>query len=164
MIREVFRIETVTPWSVPHRTYEATTLGGYDVPANTAVVTNLAAMHNDPDLWGDPENFRPERFLTNDGKSLGKDFTLPFGFGKSNMFIYIQLTISNNLIIYKCISVGKRICAGETFARFILFAHFAALMQNFNFEFVKGQPTSLEDSLSGLITTPRDTWIRVVAR
>lgn len=81
-MREVLRIETATPLSVAHRAIEDTQLMGYNVPANTAVVTNLAAMHHDPDLWGDPENFRPDRFLTDDGKKLTKDYSLPFGFGK----------------------------------------------------------------------------------
>jgi len=38
-------------------------------------------MNNDPDMWGDPENFRPERFLKEDGQ-LSKDLTLSFGFGE----------------------------------------------------------------------------------
>lgn len=78
----MMRIETLTPLSVPHKCTRKTTLGGYEIPANTPVLTNLAAMHHDPDLWGDPEIFRPERFLKEDGQ-LTKDITLPFGFGKS---------------------------------------------------------------------------------
>lgn len=81
-MREAMRIQTLTPWSVFHRTKEATTLMGYDIPGGTIVITNLSHMHNDPDFWGDPENFRPERFLTEDGERLAKDFTLPFGLGK----------------------------------------------------------------------------------
>jgi len=46
-------------------------------------------MHHDPDLWGDPKIFRPERFLKEDGQ-LAKDFTLPFGFGKSIYMILIK--------------------------------------------------------------------------
>ncbi|XP_043266373.1 probable cytochrome P450 304a1 [Venturia canescens] len=138
-IREALRMETLTPWSVFHRTTEATTLMGYDIPNNTVVITNLSHMHNDPEFWGDPENFRPERFLTEDGKALAKDYTFAFG-------------------------LGRRVCAGETFARFLLFSHFAAFAQNFNFEFVEHQPTSLKDVLPGLITTPKETWIRVVSR
>lgn len=60
--------------------------------------------------------------------------------------------------------LGRRVCAGETYARFIFFAHFAGLAQNFNFELVDGEPTELQDTLSGLITTPMDTWIRVSPR
>uniref|UniRef100_A0A0C9R0W5 Cyp304a1_1 protein n=1 Tax=Fopius arisanus TaxID=64838 RepID=A0A0C9R0W5_9HYME len=83
VIREVMRIETLTPLGVIHRCTENTSLKGYDIPVNTVVLTNLSAMHNDSDFWGDPENFRPERFLDQNGQPV-KDFTLPFGLGNFN--------------------------------------------------------------------------------
>lgn len=55
-------------------------------------------------------------------------------------------------------------CAGETFARYNMFGVLAVLMQNFNFSFVEGQSTSLEDKLPGLITTPKETWVKVEPR
>ncbi|XP_054009632.1 probable cytochrome P450 304a1 [Hylaeus anthracinus] len=137
-IRESFRYETLTPFAVFHKTLKDTTLGGYNVSKSTLVITNLAGMHKDPDLWGDPENFRPERFLNENGL-LGKDLSFPFGF-------------------------GHRVCAGETFARYNIFEMFAALMQNFNLSFVEGQPTKPEDKLPGLIVTPKETWIQVEPR
>ncbi|XP_018364794.1 PREDICTED: probable cytochrome P450 304a1 [Trachymyrmex cornetzi] len=137
-IRETMRIETLTPLSVSHKSLKKTTLGGYEIPANTPILTNLAAMHHDPDLWGDPEIFRPERFLKEDGQ-LAKDFTLPFGF-------------------------GHRLCAGETYARYNLFGTVVLLVQNFNFFFVEGEPSSLEDKLPGLIIAPKKLWIRLESR
>ncbi|XP_015181779.1 PREDICTED: probable cytochrome P450 304a1 [Polistes dominula] len=134
-LRETMRYETITPLSVAHRATKDTTFQGYFIPANTSMITNLDGMNNDPDFWGDPENFRPERFLKDDGQ-LNKDFTLPFG-------------------------AGHRLCAGETYARFTVFEVFATLMQNFEFDFVDGQPTSLEDKFPGIITTPKETWIRL---
>lgn len=38
----------------------------------------------DKDLWGDPEVFRPERFLDESGQLKKKDWSLPFGAGKAN--------------------------------------------------------------------------------
>lgn len=70
----------MTPLSVFHKTLKKTTLCDYDIPKDTLVVTNLVALNTDPDLWGDPENFRPERFL-DENNELRKDFTFPFGFG-----------------------------------------------------------------------------------
>ncbi|XP_017885498.1 probable cytochrome P450 304a1 [Ceratina calcarata] len=137
-LRESLRYETLTPFSVFHKTLKETTIRGFTIPSNTLVVTNLAGMHNDPDFWGDPKKFKPERFLNEDGQ-LCKDYSLPFG-------------------------LGHRVCAGETFARYTLFEGFAALMQNFNFSFVEGEPTGLEDKLPGLIVTPKETWIRVEPR
>ena len=138
VIREALRYETLTPFGVIHKTIKDTTLGGFNVPKDTLAITNLDELNHDPDLWGDPENFRPERFLAEDGQ-LGKDFTFVFG-------------------------LGHRVCAGETFARYNMFGVLAVLIQNFHFSFVEGQPTSLEDKLPGLITTPKETWIKVEPR
>ncbi|KAK9307391.1 hypothetical protein QLX08_002285 [Tetragonisca angustula] len=137
-IRESLRYVTLTPFSVFHKTTKKTTLSGFDLAKDTVVVTNLAGLNTDVDLWGDPDNFRPERFL-NENYQLCKDFTFPFGF-------------------------GHRVCAGETYARYNMFQIFATLMQNFNFSFIEGEPNSLEDIISGLIVTPKETWIRVEPR
>jgi cytochrome P450 len=39
-----------------------------------------------PNIWGDPEVFRPERFISNEGKLLKSDALIPFGSGKKNLF------------------------------------------------------------------------------
>lgn len=47
------------------------------------MIPSLYAFHMDKNIWGDPENFRPQRFLDSEGNfSLKKDITLPFGAGK----------------------------------------------------------------------------------
>jgi len=45
------------------------------------VLTGLYSYHNDPDVWGDPHVYRPERFLDENGYLLKKDLSLPFGAG-----------------------------------------------------------------------------------
>jgi len=35
----------------------------------------------DPSVWSDPEVFRPERFIDEDGKLVGRDRIVPFGLG-----------------------------------------------------------------------------------
>ena len=37
-------------------------------------------------LWGDPENFRPERFLDAEGKFQKPEHVTPFGIGKAVHF------------------------------------------------------------------------------
>ncbi|KAF7987707.1 hypothetical protein HCN44_003570 [Aphidius gifuensis] len=137
-IREVMRIATITPLSVAHRAIQNTKLFGYDIPVDTIMMTNLTAMHNDPDTWGDPENFRPERFLNDQGQ-LGKDYSMPFG-------------------------NGKRLCAGETFARFMVFGMFATLVQHYDFSFVDGEPMSLNDKIPGIIVQNPRAWIKLNPR
>nr|CAD7438754.1 unnamed protein product [Timema bartmani] len=79
--REVHRRQSLLPLSVFRRCTEDTMLNGYFIPQHTLVVPNLWSVHNDPELWGDPENFRPERFLDEEGRLLRKDITMPFGGG-----------------------------------------------------------------------------------
>ncbi|KMQ88468.1 putative cytochrome p450 304a1-like protein [Lasius niger] len=118
------RIETL---GVIHKCVKKTT-GDYEIPAkHTPVITNVAAMNNDLDMWGDPENFRSEIFL-NENAIKQK---LIFGF-------------------------GRRLCAGETYARYNIFGSIALLLQNFNFFFVEGEPSSLEDKVPGLIISPKE--------
>jgi cytochrome P450 len=41
----------------------------------------LRFMLNDPDVWGDPDVFRPERFLEAGASDLPNPMTLIFGYG-----------------------------------------------------------------------------------
>uniref|UniRef100_W8BF24 Putative cytochrome P450 304a1 n=2 Tax=Ceratitis capitata TaxID=7213 RepID=W8BF24_CERCA len=140
-IREGLRIETLVPSDVPHRAMEDTELLGYKIPKHTIVVPSLYAYHADERVWGDPQKFRPERFLDENRKlSLKKDVSLPFG-------------------------AGKRLCAGETFARNMLFLLTTSLCQNFNFVLAPGDMLpDLSKNLNGLITTPYDFWLQLEER
>jgi cytochrome P450 len=53
-------------------------VGGHRLDAGTAVAAMFALTHRRADLWGDPEVFRPERFL--EGKPPAYSF-VPFGGG-----------------------------------------------------------------------------------
>ncbi|XP_023163520.2 probable cytochrome P450 304a1 [Drosophila hydei] len=140
-IRENLRMETLVPSDVPHKALEDTELMGYRIPKDTVVLASLYAMHSDKRIWKDPENFRPERFLDDDGKlCLKKDVSLPFG-------------------------AGKRLCAGETFARNLLFLMTTAMLQNFDYTLAPGD--SLPDvskNESGLIISPPDFWVQLKER
>ncbi|XP_068082183.1 probable cytochrome P450 304a1 [Anabrus simplex] len=139
-LREAMRRTTLTPISVPHRAIKDTYLKGYFVPKNTVMITHLWSMHMSKEFWGDPEAFRPERFLDENGFLKKKDLTLPFG-------------------------AGKRLCAGETFARNNLFLFFAAIMQNFNFQMPDGKALpDINNQIPGLIETPGEFWVQAIPR
>jgi cytochrome P450 len=53
-------------------------LGGYRVPAGTAVLMSILLLHHREDLYPDPFAFRPERFL---GRKPGTYTWIPFGGG-----------------------------------------------------------------------------------
>uniref|UniRef100_T1IK16 Cytochrome P450 n=1 Tax=Strigamia maritima TaxID=126957 RepID=T1IK16_STRMM len=67
-ILEVTRIVTIAPLAAPHRTTEDTMLRSYFIPKNTTILLNLSALHMDPEVFPEPEVFKPERFLTEDNK------------------------------------------------------------------------------------------------
>jgi len=59
-------------------------LDGVQLPRGTVLLFNAWAINNDRQNWIDPELFRPERFLTQDG-TFDEDkmmLFVPFGFGK----------------------------------------------------------------------------------
>ena len=60
----------------------------------------------DPDLWVDPENFRPERFLDSEGNIVNEHKLLTF-------------------------SIGKRNCIGEAVAETAIFSFLTGLIQQY---------------------------------
>ena len=59
-------------------------LGGFFIPKGSYLMCNLWAIHYDFDYWGkDAEKFRPQRFLSDDGKTVKKlEHLMPFSIGK----------------------------------------------------------------------------------
>lgn len=60
---------------------------------------------------------------------------------------------------------GRRLCAGETFARNMLFLCTTAFLQAFNIRVADGaEPFRFDENLTGTIRTPKDHWIEVTPR
>jgi cytochrome P450 len=57
---------------------------GHLIPAGTTAMVNMWAITHDPDVWADPLDFLPERFLaTTEVSVMGSDLRLaPFGAGR----------------------------------------------------------------------------------
>ena len=45
------------------------------------VVGNHWAVHHDPKLWENPEEFRPERFINENGEFIYSSYVMSFGYG-----------------------------------------------------------------------------------
>jgi fatty-acid peroxygenase len=55
---------------------------GQRIPANSMVLLDLYGQNHDPDVWGDPYAFRPDRFLADDGvRDIGAFELVPQGAG-----------------------------------------------------------------------------------
>lgn len=83
VIKETLRLYLPAPLLVPRESSEKCTIGGYQIPARTIVYVNAWTLQRDPNIWKNPEEFYPERFLDNSINFLGQDFELiPFGAGR----------------------------------------------------------------------------------
>lgn len=90
-------------------------ISGFDILAKTAVAINLYAIMRDPEIWEDPNEFHPERFLVclkgqegDDAKRMDFDF-VPFG-------------------------AGRRRCPGTTLAFKLMNTAVAAMVQCFDWK------------------------------
>jgi len=96
-------------------------LAGFKIPARSHVVPLINSVHMDPELWGNPEEFMPSRFINAEGKVQKPEYFMPFG-------------------------VGRRMCLGDVLARMELFLFFSSLMHRFDFVLPAGSP---KPSLNG---------------
>ena len=94
------------------------------------MIASLWCLLASVEHWGDPKEFRPERFLDSDGVYVKDDWMIPFG-------------------------IGKRTCMGEVMARNLFFLFYTTLLQQFTFSLPEGcaKPSTL--CLSGITTAPQ---------
>ncbi|XP_072039124.1 cytochrome P450 2J4-like [Amphiura filiformis] len=124
------RIRRVVPLGVPHVAAKDTKIGDYDVPKGSIIVSNLWAVHNDPNIWTEPDQFRPERFLDEDGKLRHREEFIPF-------------------------SAGHRVCLGENLAKMEIFIFFTYIFHTFTIKNPYNKPYSLK-GVSGVTFSPTD--------
>ncbi|HET8939771.1 MAG TPA: cytochrome P450 [Polyangiales bacterium] len=75
--KEVLRQRPVVP-AIGRLLREPASIGGYDLPKGTAVGVPIYLAHRNPDIYPEPDAFRPERFLNVQPDPL---HWLPFGGG-----------------------------------------------------------------------------------
>nr|WNT44091.1 CYP82BD2 [Corydalis yanhusuo] len=102
-------------------------VGGFHVKAGTTLIINLRKIHRDPNIWPEPLEFKPERFLignTNEGVDVkGQNFELvPFG-------------------------TGRRMCPAVTFALRLMHLVLARLIHGFELNIPK--PDGTADTSAG---------------
>ncbi|KAL4587283.1 hypothetical protein LXL04_000151 [Taraxacum kok-saghyz] len=139
VIKETLRLYPAAPLLVPHESMENCIVGGYQIPKGTRLLVNLYKMHRDPNIWEDPLEFRPERFLVID-KHIdfrGNHYELlPFG-------------------------SGRRICPGINFSVQAVSLILASLIQQFVLKNSSDEPIDMSES-SGLTiwkTTPLEVLL-----
>ncbi|TFK73172.1 cytochrome P450 [Pluteus cervinus] len=137
VVKETLRWQPVTPLAVAHGASDDDVYNGYHIPKGAAVVGNSWALLREEGTWGPhPDQFRPERFLTTDGK-LNPAVPHPdsaFGF-------------------------GRRICPGRIIAYSSMMITCASLLQCFNIikqKDIDGQEiTPKVEYTTGLLSFPK---------
>lgn len=85
-----------------------------------------------PDYWEEPEAFKPERFLSEDRKTIQKpEHFMPFG-------------------------VGQRMCLGDHLAEKEFFLFFSSLLHVFDIQNPSGSPLPGLRGVAGVTVTPTD--------
>jgi cytochrome P450 len=76
-VKETLRLRPVII-DVARRLTEPTRIAGYDLPARSFILPAIGALHFRPDLFPEPHEFRPERFLDGGVENYA---WIPFGGG-----------------------------------------------------------------------------------
>ncbi|CAA7035874.1 unnamed protein product [Microthlaspi erraticum] len=120
IVTETFRLYPAAPLLVPRSPAEDIKIGGYDVPRETMVMVNAWSMHRDPELWNEPEEFKPERFS---GKGGDEDVRKLMTFG-----------------------IGRRACPGTSLGQKIVTLALGSLIQCFDWEKPNGDAIDMEET------------------
>ncbi|KAL3874626.1 hypothetical protein ACJMK2_037612 [Sinanodonta woodiana] len=137
-IKETLRLACIAPVVTPHTVLDDTQFEGYTIPKDSIILFHLNSVLTDPNIWEMPEEFHPERFLTEEGKKKEKDLFIPF-------------------------SIGPRSCIGKHLANMELFLFLGNLLQRFTFKIPPGcQTPSVERVHSGITCQPHPYQVCVV--
>ncbi|CAD5228769.1 unnamed protein product [Bursaphelenchus xylophilus] len=108
IVSESQRIANIIPALVPRRHHKDLKINGFTIKAGTAIVPQVSAVLYDENVFPNPHNFNPDRFLDENGHYRKIDEFIPF-------------------------IVGKRNCLGEGLARMELFLFMSNLLARFKF-------------------------------
>ena len=140
VIHEVLRKSSIAPVSLFHISSDAMKVGQYDIPKDTLIVPMLYDIHHNPEYFNEPDEFKPERFL-----SKSEDGSLKF-------------TPDPKVIPF---GTGKRRCLGENLARMSLYKVFTSLIQKY--EIVSGQDDQVEEKhQGGILLNPQPYKLRFI--
>ncbi|CAN1186060.1 Flavonoid 3'-monooxygenase [Linum perenne] len=126
VIKETSRLHPALPMLVPRCPSQDCKLGGYTIPKGVTVFINAYAIHRDPQLWTNPLEFIPERFLDENAAK----------------FDYL-----GNGAQYFPFGTGRRVCAGFPLAEKMLKYVLASLLHSFEWRLAQGTKVDMTDKL-----------------
>uniref|UniRef100_A0AAY4BCU8 Cytochrome P450 3A n=1 Tax=Denticeps clupeoides TaxID=299321 RepID=A0AAY4BCU8_9TELE len=112
---------------------------GVTIPKGMIVMVPTYVLHKDPDLWTDPESFKPERFSKENKESIDPYVYMPFG-------------------------AGPRNCIGMRFALVVIKLAAVELLQRYSFVTCEETQVPLELDFQGLLTPKKPVKLKMVPR
>ncbi|KAG5054533.1 hypothetical protein JHK85_007043 [Glycine max] len=138
IIKETLRLYPPAPLTGIREVMEDCCVAGYHVPKGTRLLINLWNLQRDPQVWPNPNEFQPERFLTThqDIDFMSQNFELiPF-------------------------SYGRRSCPGMTFGLQVLHLTLARLLQGFDMCPKDGVEVDMTEGLG--LALPKEHALQVI--
>ncbi|KAI0466898.1 cytochrome P450 [Xylaria cf. heliscus] len=135
VVKETLRWHPVAPMGLPHENTEDDVYNGYLIPEGSMLFANIWHFTHDPDVYHDPNVFKPERFLARDGHKPEPDpKKFVFGF-------------------------GRRICPGRILADnslFLIVAQSLAVFSTKRYDGIDVQPDFIYESMfqPGVVSHP----------
>jgi len=143
LVKEALRWNPVLAMGVPHVPSQDDVYRGYYIPKGAVIMANLKKFTRDPEVYHNPDEFIPERFLGVDGHPPEPDTNVMFGF-------------------------GRRICPGKELADLSLFVSFSMILSVFDISKAKdeyGKDIEVKNEwTAGLISRPKDFKCRITPR
>ena len=100
-IQEVQRLSCVAPATLLHTTMKDVSVNGYNIPKGTRMIANLTKFMNDPDVFPNPEELRPERFIEDAIEENGISMRIKVQCIKETFIPFILLSLLGSLLINK---------------------------------------------------------------
>ncbi|PCH43251.1 cytochrome P450 [Wolfiporia cocos MD-104 SS10] len=145
VVKEVYRWICPLPLGIPHRVTENDGYLGYEVPKGAMIIPNIWSMSMNAEIYPEPAQFRPERFLDMNPNLV--DFADPRGY---------------------VFGFGRRICPGRQFADASVWLVIASVVATFNIRTAKdimGNELVPEASYdSGIVSHPHPFACSIMPR
>ncbi|XP_051801660.1 cytochrome P450 3A56-like [Acanthochromis polyacanthus] len=138
VINESLRLYPIAPRV--ERVAKATVeINGIVIPKGMVVMVPTWPMHRDPDVWPEPEKFKPERFCKENKDSIDPYTYMPFGLGPRN-------------------------CIGMRFALVMIRLALVEILRKYNFTVCKETEIPLELDIQGLVAPKRPIKLKLTLR